>query len=86
MLNGYILNNVKHTIKKYSLRSTHGCGFLAFVLVLLLVCKDPVSPINQNSCGPLTLKHRETHGRVVNTVATDALMLKHQATSIHIAD
>ena len=33
-----------------------------------------------NCCGILiilTLKHRETHGCVVNTVATDALVLKH---------
>ena len=34
----------------------------------------------------LTLKHRETHVCVVNTVATDALVLKHQAISIHNAD
>ena len=34
----------------------------------------------------LTLKHRKTHGRVVSTVATDALVLKHQAISIHNAD
>ena len=34
----------------------------------------------------LTLKHRETHGYLVSTVATDALMLKHQAISIHNAD
>ena len=34
----------------------------------------------------LTLKHRETHGCVVNIVATDALVLKHQAISIHNAD
>ena len=34
----------------------------------------------------LTLKHRETHGSVVSTVATDALVLKHQAISIHNAD
>ena len=32
----------------------------------------------------LTLKHRETHGCVVSTVATDALVLNHQAISIHI--
>ena len=29
----------------------------------------------------LTLKHRETHGCVVSIVATDALVLKHQAIS-----
>ena len=34
----------------------------------------------------LTLKHRETHGCVVSTVATYALVLKHQAISIHNAD
>ena len=34
-----------------------------------------------NYCG-LALKHRETHGCVVSTVATDALVLKHQAISI----
>ena len=32
------------------------------------------------------LKHRETHGCVVSTMATDALVLKHQAISIHNAD
>ena len=30
----------------------------------------------------LTLKRRETHGCVVSTVATDALVLKHQVISI----
>ena len=34
----------------------------------------------------LTLKLRETHGCIVSTVATDALVLKHQAISIHNAD
>ena len=34
----------------------------------------------------LTLKHWETHGCVVSTVATDALVLKLQAISIHNAD
>ena len=34
----------------------------------------------------LTPKHRETHGCLVSTVATDALVLKHQAISIHNAD
>ena len=34
----------------------------------------------------LTHKYRETHGCVVSTVATDALVLKHQAISIHNAD
>ena len=34
----------------------------------------------------LTLKHRETYGCIVSTVATDTLVLKHQAISIHNAD
>ena len=29
-----------------------------------------------------TLKHQEMHGCIVSTVATDALVLKHQAISI----
>ena len=33
-----------------------------------------------------TLKHRETHGCVVSTVATNALVLKHQAISILSSD
>ena len=35
---------------------------------------------------PLNLKHRETHGCLVSTVATDALVLKHQAISILSTD
>ena len=34
----------------------------------------------------LTLKHRETHGCVVSTAATDALVLKHQVISTLSAD
>ena len=34
----------------------------------------------------LTPKHRETHRCVVSTVATNALVLKHQAISIHYAE
>ena len=37
-------------------------------------------------CMLLTLKHSETHGWVVPTVATDALVLKHQAISILSTD
>ena len=40
----------------------------------------------KQQCVLLTLKHRETHGCVVSTVATDALVLKHQTISIHNAD
>ena len=38
------------------------------------------------SLNVLTLKHRETHGCVVSTVATDVLVLKHQAISILSTD
>ena len=34
----------------------------------------------------LTGKHQETHVCIFSTVATDALVLKHQAISIHNAD
>ena len=36
--------------------------------------------------GKLTHKHLEIHGGVLSTVATDALVLKHQAISIDNAD
>ena len=42
--------------------------------------------IKKSSQYILTLKHRETHGCVVSTVATDALVLKHQAISILSTD
>ena len=42
--------------------------------------------IKENINARLTLKHRETHGCVVSTVATDALVLKHQAISILSTD
>ena len=38
------------------------------------------------SVDTLTNKHLETHGCIINTVATDALLIKHQAISIHSAD
>ena len=44
------------------------------------------SQANKTPSITLTLKHRETHGCVVSTVATDVLVLKHQAISIHNAD
>ena len=46
--------------------------------------KDKDDPYN--SVYQLTHKHRETHGCVVSTVATDALVLKHQAISILSTD
>ena len=44
------------------------------------------SDSNLNYVVALILKHRETHGCVVSTVATDALVLKHQAISILSTD
>ena len=41
---------------------------------------------NKSGLVQLTLKHLETHGCVVSTVATDALVLKHQAISILSTD
>ena len=35
---------------------------------------------------PLTHKQLEMHGCMLSTVATDALVLKHQVISIHSAD
>ena len=40
----------------------------------------------QSNTSILTLKHWVTHGCVGSTVATDALVLKHQAIIIHNAD
>ena len=54
-------------------------------LEALLINDYPtICPIENNLWNMimLTLKHRETHGCVVSTVATDALVLKHQAISI----
>ena len=45
-----------------------------------------VGEMGSQRLNELTLKHRETHGCVVSTVATDALVLKHQAISIHNAE
>ena len=51
---------------------------------LKIVPKVPIN--NKSALVHLTLKHWETHECVVSTVATDALVLKHQAISIHNAD
>ena len=56
------------------------------VLCLCLVFLSQIFVVNFEPCVTLTLKYREMHGCVVNTVATDALVLKHQAISIHNAD
>ena len=47
---------------------------------------DIVSTEPADDLALLTLKHRETHGCVVSTVATDVLVLKHQAISILSTD
>ena len=50
------------------------------------VTQQPLLELLPRKPVKLTPKHRETHGCVVSTVATDALVLKHQAISIHNAD
>ena len=59
--------------------------------MLATICDDTTNMLNMqhmtsNLSEWLTLKHRETHWCVVSTVATDALVLKHQAISILNAD
>ena len=46
----------------------------------------PCLKLSDGLANLLTLKHRETHGCVVSTVATDAQVLKHQGISIQNAD
>ena len=45
-----------------------------------------VQSIHGSKVGHLTHKKMEMHGCLLTTVATDALVLKHQAISIHNAD
>ena len=47
---------------------------------------NPVEYGWMSHMNPLTPKHWEMYGCVVSKVATDALVLKHQAISIHNAD
>ena len=54
-----------------------------FNFIVSIVPADGLAPSHDQV---ITLKHRETHGCIVSTVATDALVLKHQAISIHNAD
>ena len=56
------------------------------ILVLINILLKLIGMLIMNVPKVLTLKHRETHGCVVSTVATDALVLKHQAISSHNAD
>ena len=46
----------------------------------------PVNVLHDHDFSLLTHKSLETHGCVISTMATVALMLKHQAISIHSAD
>ena len=65
-------------------------------VAIIYWCKLELAPFIINNMGDLcyilfiwmslTLKHRETNGCVVSTMATDALVLKHQVISIHNAD
>ena len=50
-------------------------------------CKNVFLFLKMNSAWKgLTLKHRETYGFIVSTVATDALVLQHQVINILNAD
>ena len=51
---------------------------------ILCIMGALITKLLQYDC--LTPKHRETHECVVSAVATDAPVLKHQATNIHNAD
>ena len=55
-------------------------------VVIWLLIQAINALVVQHPLTVLTPKHRDTHGCVVSTVATDALVLKHQAISIHNAD
>ena len=57
----------------------------SFKIMLLKISSPKWWPFCQGGVD-LTAKHREMHGCVVSIVATDALVLKHQAISIHNAD
>ena len=61
-------------IKMYNLVNNHEYTFIDSKNVIWCIHTD------------LTLKHRETHGCVVSTVVTDALVLKHRAISILSTD
>ena len=51
-----------------------------------MICTYYIGNILMERIALLNDKHRETHGCVVSTVATDAPVLKHQAISIHNVD
>ena len=52
----------------------------------VLFCELQQPAIHRYIVKTNNLKHRETHGCIVSTVASDTLVLKHQAISIRNAD
>ena len=70
----YIVNKTKQNKAQYN------CVHILWDIFLY------TESLYKHNDSTLTPKHRETHGCVVSTVATDALVLKHQAISIHNAD
>ena len=67
------------------------CGFLQFSTTRVNVSYKTsmfwsMFMLRDHWWKPLTPKHRETHGCVVSTVATDALVPKQQALSIRNVD
>ena len=74
-----VFDNLKH-LRAVLYWNRRGTSWIA--LVPIYINKSWFAQLNH----VLTLKHRDTHGCVVSTVTTDALVLKHQAISIHNAD
>ena len=64
-----------HSLRYYVISWNQNLIMQVLILVLCLISSDET--IN------LTYKELETHGCVLSTVATDALVQKHQAISIH---
>ena len=73
----------QHTIKIKMFIQANSCYYEICDVMAMSCCHDGGGGRGTDQ---LTPKHRETHGCVVSTVATDALVLKHQAIRIHNAD
>ena len=89
---------VKHKKQTHRMDSMWIYGFINHTKTEFIFCSNcfyqqNLPPINltkthrqQRTSVDLTRKQLETHGHILSTVATDALVLKHQAISIHSAD
>ena len=81
-----VINNWDHCVIEWTGTWKQDSLIYAYLrnynLKVLATCSSLLT--SWNIC--LTLKHRETYECVVSTVATDTLVLKHQAISIQNAD